>query len=498
MKIPRFRYLPLLALSATLFSAGCHKDQAATTSQPNQATDASATQPGDPANANIAPISNTSGATSTAPAPGQSQTQDTSNYQQSAPPPQSNSGSYYPPSSQSDQSDDDYADYEPAAYTAPQPPPALPDYDQPPAPGDDYLWTPGYWSYASTGYYWVPGVWVQAPYQGALWTPGYWGYHNSHYEFYRGYWGRHIGYYGGIDYGFGYIGVGYQGGYWQGDHFDYNRSVNNINVNIVHNVYNYNVQTPRVSVRVAFNGGSGGIQVRPRPAELAAFREPHAPPMRAQLDNEHSASTNRAQFAAVNQGRPASLVVARPLNADRDVHPVAPPPMHSQPDVQQHNQPMMQQHNEPNQQHNQPMQQQHSQPMQQQHNQPMVQQHNQPMEQQHNQPMQQHSQPAQQHPPVQQTHPQAQQQAARPAPERQAEPQRQQPQQHQQPQPQHQAAPPQHQQAPQPEIRLTRQIHRPRSPGGLRRGDHRRLIGETSHLDPFGERRSPNPITPGH
>jgi hypothetical protein len=118
-----------------------------------------------------------------------------------------------------------------------QPPPPLPDYDQPPAPGDGYLWTPGYWGYSPSGYYWVPGGWVQAPYQGALWTPGYWGYRHNRYGFYRGYWGPHIGYYGGVNYGFGYIGFGYQGGYWGGGHFNYNRSYNNVNVSIEHNVY---------------------------------------------------------------------------------------------------------------------------------------------------------------------------------------------------------------------------------------------------------------------
>jgi hypothetical protein len=87
----------------------------------------------------------------------------------------------------------------------------LPDYDQPPSPGDGYLWTPGYWGWGQGGYYWVPGGWVEAPYEGALWTPGYWGYHNHRYGFYRGYWGPHIGFYGGVDYGFGYVGIGYQG-----------------------------------------------------------------------------------------------------------------------------------------------------------------------------------------------------------------------------------------------------------------------------------------------
>ena len=42
---------------------------------------------------------------------------------------------------------------------AQEPPPALPEYSQPECPGDGYLWTPGYWSYAPQGYYWVPGAW---------------------------------------------------------------------------------------------------------------------------------------------------------------------------------------------------------------------------------------------------------------------------------------------------------------------------------------------------
>ena len=45
----------------------------------------------------------------------------------------------------------------------------------------------------------------------------------------------------------------------------------------------------------------------------------HAAPMSTQLQNEHLASTNRAQFATVNQGRPASLVVSSPLAADQNM-----------------------------------------------------------------------------------------------------------------------------------------------------------------------------------
>src|SRR5580704_16906373 len=39
-------------------------------------------------------------------------------------------------------------------------PPDLPVYDQPPCPGDGYLWTPGYWAWGNSDYYWVPGTWV--------------------------------------------------------------------------------------------------------------------------------------------------------------------------------------------------------------------------------------------------------------------------------------------------------------------------------------------------
>jgi hypothetical protein len=196
----------------------------------------------------------------------------------------------------------------------------LPDYEQPPVPGEGYIWTPGYWAWSPDGYYWVPGAWVEAPYEGALWTPGYWGFYHNRYGFYRGYWGRHIGYYGGVDYGFGYIGIGYEGGYWGGGHFNYNRSVNNIDISVVHHMYDHPVGgNNRGSARASFNGGSGGIQVRARPAELNAIHEQHAAPMAAQMQNERSAGANRAQFANVNHGHPASVAVNLPLGADRNV-----------------------------------------------------------------------------------------------------------------------------------------------------------------------------------
>jgi len=107
-------------------------------------------------------------------------------------------------------------------------PPAIPVYVQPVAPAYGYIWTPGYWAYGPDGYYWVDGAWVEPPYEGALWTPGYWDYAGGVYVWSPGYWGRHVGYYGGVNYGFGYFGVGFWGGYWNGGHFFYNREYNHL------------------------------------------------------------------------------------------------------------------------------------------------------------------------------------------------------------------------------------------------------------------------------
>lgn len=219
-----------------------------------------------------------------------------------------------------------YDNYDQPVEYADQAPPPLPEYDQPPCPGEGYIWTPGYWNYASSeGYYWVPGAWVSAPYQGALWTPGYWSYNRGRYGWHRGFWGRHVGYYGGLDYGHGYDGYGYQGGYWNGDRFDYNRAVNNVNTTVIQNVYNYRVVNQTVN-RVSYNG-PGGVQVKPRPAEVAAWHEEHNAPMSTQLQHAQQAEQIRQNFAKVNHGRPQVVATPQPLPADRNIKPPAPVPM---------------------------------------------------------------------------------------------------------------------------------------------------------------------------
>src|SRR5208282_3981545 len=192
-------------------------------------------------------------------------------------------------------------------------PPPIPVYEQPICPGDGYLWTPGYWAYDDDigDYYWVPGTWVLAPEVGFLWTPGYWGWEGGRYRWWDGYWGPHVGFYGGINYGFGYFGLGFEGGRWDGGHFFYNRAVMNINVTDIHNVYNTTVIHETVS-RVSYNGGNGGIDVRPRPEEEAAAHERHLGPIAAQTQHVQAARGNPQLRASVNMGKPAIAATARP------------------------------------------------------------------------------------------------------------------------------------------------------------------------------------------
>src|SRR5215469_2872401 len=143
-------------------------------------------------------------------------------------------------------------------------PPALPVYAQPICPGPGYIWTPGYWGWKDdAGYYWVPGTWVVAP-VGLLWTPGYWGWAGGVYAWHAGYWGPHVGFYGGINYGFGYTGVGFVGGAWHGGVYSYNTAVTNVNTTVVHNTYNTTVINNNTTVnRVSYNGGTGGTTAQP-------------------------------------------------------------------------------------------------------------------------------------------------------------------------------------------------------------------------------------------
>ena len=214
---------------------------------------------------------------------------------------------------------------------ATEPPPPLPDYEQPPCPEDGYLWTPGYWAWGGGGYYWVPGTWVQPPRVGVLWTPGYWGFVGGVYAFHAGYWGPHVGFYGGVNYGFGYGGVGFVGGRWAGNSFAYNRTVNNVNVTNVHNTYNETVINNVTVNKVSYNGGAGGVAAAPTPQERAAAQESHVAATPVQRQHVQEAAHNPVLAAKANGGHPAIAATPRPaaFNAPGVVGAhgaVAPPP----------------------------------------------------------------------------------------------------------------------------------------------------------------------------
>ncbi len=197
-------------------------------------------------------------------------------------------------------------------------PPPLPVYTQPLCPGAGYIWTPGYWAWDDDdGYYWVPGTWVLAP-VGELWTPGYWGWNDGLYGWNDGYWGPHIGFYGGINYGFGYTGDGFYGGYWEGDRFFYNRSVNNVNVTNITNVYNKTVIVNN-NTHVSYNGGNGGVRARPTPQQEAAVHERHQSAIGPQVQHQQAARGDRQLFASVNHGRPAVAATAHPADFSHGV-----------------------------------------------------------------------------------------------------------------------------------------------------------------------------------
>jgi hypothetical protein len=194
-------------------------------------------------------------------------------------------------------------------------PPPLPVYDQPPCPGEGQLWTPGYWAWDddNADYYWVPGTWVMAPQPGLLWTPAYWGYENGAFGFHQGYWATEVGFYGGINYGFGYGGQGFGGGRWNNGRFMYNTAVVNVDRTVVRNVYiDKTVIVNNNVTHVSFNGGNGGVQARPTAEQQRVAQMKHVPPAQAQLQNRQAARSNPQFRASSNGGKPPVAATARP------------------------------------------------------------------------------------------------------------------------------------------------------------------------------------------
>ena len=184
-------------------------------------------------------------------------------------------------------------------------PPPLPVVEQPPVPVEGYIWTPGYWAY-DTDYYWVPGVWVPPPAVGLLWTPPWWGWNNGVYLFNEGYWGPTVGFYGGINYGYGYFGNGYWGGRWEGNTFRYNTAVTHVNTNVVHNTYvDRSVVNKQVNANRASFNGPNGVKAEPTAEQkAAAANAKKTPPTSEQLARQEAAKKDQNLHASANKGQP--------------------------------------------------------------------------------------------------------------------------------------------------------------------------------------------------
>ncbi len=200
-------------------------------------------------------------------------------------------------------------------------PPILPVYVQPPCPEPDLIWSPGYWAYGDEGYYWVPGAWVPAPYEGALWTPPYWGWRDDGlYVFHPGYWGPEVGYYGGVNYGFGYMGIGFIGGRWHEHRFEYNTAVVRVNETYIHTTYIDRTVIREHEVdhesRVSYAGGRGGIHHDPNQDERHAMQVQHLPPTQYQQQHFEAARNDHSNYFNANHGRPQNVALAHPLQAE--------------------------------------------------------------------------------------------------------------------------------------------------------------------------------------
>ena len=185
-------------------------------------------------------------------------------------------------------------------------PPVLPVVEQPPAPAEGYIWTPGYWGWGGGDYYWAPGAWVAPPTVGVLWTPPWWGWNNGAYVFNQGYWGPTVGFYGGINYGHGYWGNGYWGGRWEGNAFRYNTAITRVNTTIIHNTYiDRTVVNKQVNrSHTSFNGPNGVKAEANAEQKAAAENAKKMPPTSQQLARQEAAAKDPNLQASKNHGHP--------------------------------------------------------------------------------------------------------------------------------------------------------------------------------------------------
>ena len=134
------------------------------------------------------------------------------------------------------------------------------------------------------------------------------------YRWHPGYWGRRVGFYGGINYGFGYFGAGFVGGGWSGGHFRYNTAVTRVDTRIVHNVYvdRRVVVNQRSVTRVSYHGGPGGVVAR---APVRGVRGPRVPMTSVQREHIAVSGQDRNQLAGVTNQRPRQVAVGHAFSS---------------------------------------------------------------------------------------------------------------------------------------------------------------------------------------
>src|ERR1700683_5630287 len=198
-------------------------------------------------------------------------------------------------------------------------PPPLPEEDQPALSEDGSLWTPGYWYWRDQGYFWIPGAWLRPPQVGVLWTPAYWGFTGTVFVFHPGHWGSTVGFYGGVNYGYGYFGNGYTGGHWIGNSFAYNSAVNHLNPVVAHHTYAESVPNQGSRGVLSYTGGppsgAGTRTVSPHQSPPQAANKPAATTA-VQRPTEHAPKPMEVD-------RPAAVVKMAPPSAPpKSVHVV--------------------------------------------------------------------------------------------------------------------------------------------------------------------------------
>ncbi len=183
---------------------------------------------------------------------------------------------------------------------------------------------------------------------GVYWTPGYWAFAGGGWIWSPGFWGPSVGFYGGINYGFGFFGVGFVGGVWAGNTFAFNTAVTNVNTRIVRNVYFNRVIVRHGTIvaggrvvgggtrvrsgtivgrgtvdrhgtirgsRVAFDGGHGGISARPTAAQRTIANGKRLGSTSVQRGHVAAAAQNRNNLLAFNHGKPPVTTTRTPITS---------------------------------------------------------------------------------------------------------------------------------------------------------------------------------------